>query len=314
MKRMSACLTTTRVDKDGERLPKRALEELVRLTNLSLVPMGGHHDPRIPPQGRVLNARIEELGDGEYAAMAEVEVFEDGDTPAFAPDRTISSRRPESTLEISYDRSFLDPSINADLLAAAASAGIPCSQDLKKSISNLLPVLVFAGIALGYKAMESFVQGFFQGMGASAWKALGSKLTPVLRKARESTSKISETLFLVRIVTPEEAPYVCIELIVPNVTQKEFLKIATDAAPRVDEIASNLKSRYPKIAQFVFSLEDGVIQLLYAVRQDSVPMWPDSPTNPTEVTVNVRGAMEIDVGMGISIAGSFSRVSDSTGC
>ena len=42
------------------------------------LPFISEHDPRCPPFGRVINAKIVALPDGEHAIEAEIEVFEPG--------------------------------------------------------------------------------------------------------------------------------------------------------------------------------------------------------------------------------------------
>ena len=308
MKTVEAQLTTTHVDRDGECVTREALHDLVALVNETLIPMGMHHDPRVPPQGRFLTATVEQLDDGELAAKATCEFYENGDTPSLLSDRTLSDRRPEASIELVYDQSYLAPEILRDLDDLSKDSGIPCSQSLKKAAGGTaIPLLALTGIAIGYAALQSFMQGFFQQMGAETWKLLSRKLPALIRAARERNDSAQESLLLVRVVAPENMPYVCVELVVQDASSEEFRKIASEAAPILDDMTARLKEQYEDIVHFVYSYEDGEVRLLYAVRKDAVPLRPDSATDPTELTATIRDALPVDVGMGISISGRAKR-------
>jgi hypothetical protein len=101
-------LSTTHLDKQGERMSLQALQTMRDQTNEQIIPMGVEHDPRIPPQGRVLYAEIVELKDGEYALEGVAEIFdEDYSNIEEVGDREILIREfKENEFKIIADRSF----------------------------------------------------------------------------------------------------------------------------------------------------------------------------------------------------------------
>src|SRR5258708_6141776 len=79
MRTQKAILTTTHVDSHFEKMSFSALESIVDLINRCHSPFVVEHDPRIPPIGRVLDARIKQLEDGEYGVEATIEMYEQGE-------------------------------------------------------------------------------------------------------------------------------------------------------------------------------------------------------------------------------------------
>ncbi len=83
MKKVSAILATTHVDRHNEAFAVSALEGMVESLNRSYLPVGVEHDPRVPPIGRVISAEVRKRDDGEFEVAAEIEMFEPGDRVSF---------------------------------------------------------------------------------------------------------------------------------------------------------------------------------------------------------------------------------------
>jgi hypothetical protein len=306
MQKYRVRLTTTHVDKQGERVSLPALEQFVGKINGSFIPVGAHHDPRIAPQGRVLEAAVERLEDGEYAATGTIELFEEGDVPPRrAERRSIPDRRPDAPLGILYDHSFKTGDVLQELDRVASAVGAPCSQDLKKSM-EILPVLTILGIA--GVALKSFVEGFFNEAGAAAWNTLREQIPKLLQRLRGQRGEIQETLLLLRVVSPDTSPYYCVEVVVPDPSENELEQLRAEAVPLIDSIVASLMERYPEVKHLVFEYSGGTLKLLYGVRSDAAPLFPDSPCKPTKLIARVRNAVHVDVGMGMSLAGVAARV------
>lgn len=107
-KTQKAILTTTHVDRHYHKMSLSALESIVDLIGRSHVPFIVEHDPRIPPIGRIRNAHIKQLDDGEYGVEATIEMFElDEDIPFIDDSKEIPlhDHRPDK-LEVVFDRNF----------------------------------------------------------------------------------------------------------------------------------------------------------------------------------------------------------------
>lgn len=74
--KMKGILATTHLDAHGTRLAKEALEDMAAQINSNSVPgVGSEHDILIPPQGKVISARVVRMNDGEYALEGEQEII-----------------------------------------------------------------------------------------------------------------------------------------------------------------------------------------------------------------------------------------------
>lgn len=60
-------IATTHVDRKGVSLTVGALHDMAEQIGRKWIPIWVEHDPRIPPQGRTVAARVEPIADGEFA-------------------------------------------------------------------------------------------------------------------------------------------------------------------------------------------------------------------------------------------------------
>ena len=79
MKKIKGIYATSNVDNHGKAFSVEALKMLVEQINNSYMPMGVEHDPRIPPIGRIISAKLIKRDDGSYAVEGISEIFEEGD-------------------------------------------------------------------------------------------------------------------------------------------------------------------------------------------------------------------------------------------
>jgi hypothetical protein len=138
-----ATLATTDVDLHGEHMSVGALQSMVDAANSSYIPLGIEHDPRIPPQGRIVEAWIEERPDGGMAVKGEIEVF-DGDigTPPTTDPRELRIKTfdPEHLL-ISFDRNFRGTEDQKLLSELTSSINAKLQEEFKKALD---PISVLA--------------------------------------------------------------------------------------------------------------------------------------------------------------------------
>ena len=72
MRRIQAIMATTHVDRHNERVSLAALESMREQIRNSILPCDVNHDPRFAPFGRVIDAEITHLPDGEHALEGEI--------------------------------------------------------------------------------------------------------------------------------------------------------------------------------------------------------------------------------------------------
>ncbi len=73
---LKSIMATTNVDRHGDKLTKEVLKRMIEQTMSNrAIPITGQHDRTIPPLGKIIEARIELLDDGEHAIITEGEIF-----------------------------------------------------------------------------------------------------------------------------------------------------------------------------------------------------------------------------------------------
>ncbi len=157
MKRLETVVSSTHLDSQGERMSRGALEDLVESISKSYIPVGIEHDPRIPPQGRIVSGFVRECTDGEFEAVAIMEIFEDGDDPSL-PDDTREVVLPAHRVDgltVSHDWTHRSEEDQSDINAIAGILRNKPVYEVKKSadpisIISLTGAFVLGGIANGF--------------------------------------------------------------------------------------------------------------------------------------------------------------------
>src|SRR5207245_5749517 len=93
MRRATGVVATSAVDADDDQLSERSLQALVDQVNDGWMPVVLEHDPRNPPVGRVVAAKLVRRQDESFAVEGEFELFENGD------EIPLSENRKEPDLE-----------------------------------------------------------------------------------------------------------------------------------------------------------------------------------------------------------------------
>ena len=176
MRRNRVTMATTHLDRHNERLTLTALGSMREHARNSFLPCTVNHDPRTAPIGRVIDAEITDLPDGEYALEAEIEVFESGQLPPFRTDRSMHLRElPGDSLVLTIDRSFSRSEYQDAVGAIAEEFGTPVQFEAKKALE---PIAVFT-ISVGGLAVASFTKAFFSRLGEHAADLVRRKLKEI---------------------------------------------------------------------------------------------------------------------------------------
>lgn len=198
-----ARLATTHVDLHGDRFTKSALESMIRQLSEAEGPqwMYMEHDTTLPPIGRVLDVRLVQLEDGEYAVDGEIEIYNADSYGALAEsdvDTTLSnadvvfqrSLLPEGPpeIEICYDPLNYDTEM-VEQFVEETSEVLPVKTRplIRKALTplSILIVLIATPISL-------FSKGFFTEMGKDVYGFLKKKLVHLvkLRKPMDTPTLI----------------------------------------------------------------------------------------------------------------------------
>ncbi|MFC1916858.1 hypothetical protein ACFLX1_01835 [Chloroflexota bacterium] len=166
MKYVTARIATSHIDLHGDKLIVDALRSMVNQINSQYLPMTVEHDPRQPPQGRVISARLERLDDGEYAVETTTQIIEAGDK--IEPDNT-GRRMPlrkvdDESLHLVYDRSFTTPENQALIEELRYLVSGKKETEEKKALEPI-SVLQIVGLFIA----GGIASGLLSKIGADCW-------------------------------------------------------------------------------------------------------------------------------------------------
>lgn len=192
MKKQKAILTTTHVDRHFQKMSLSALEQVVDLIGRHHIPFIVEHDPRIPPIGRILDAHIKQLEDGEYGVEATIEMYELGeDIPMIDDSREIPLHDHRADkLEVMYDRNFQTLDDQLLIRDLAFLFGTEPKEEAKKALDPLT-VLTICGVFL----LGGIAKGFLSKLGGDGYELLRDRLKSLWvvksRAKRKSYSRFS---------------------------------------------------------------------------------------------------------------------------
>jgi hypothetical protein len=266
MRYVEAIFATTHVDRHGDKLTHEALLGVVEQIRQGCVPMMFNHDPRVPPIGRLVDAEVRELDDGEFALVSISEVFEPGDElPPLSDSREMSIRRfSEDAVHVVYDRSYLNSDERAILDALEALDSIKMEEEGKKAlepVSILLIGLMAAGGAIA--------AGFLNKLGADAWDYLREKLKELLARKRQQPD---EYLVIIEIQTQRGDQLLSVQTILSSPLPQDLDQFLDHGLPQLESLFGQLMTLDPSVRKVVLMYTDNRLSISYAIRKDSVPL------------------------------------------
>lgn len=264
MRTIKGLMATTHLDLHNERLALSALEGMVEQISRHYIPAMVNHDPRYPPYGRVIDATIVPLADGEYGLEVTTELIE-GTKAAPGDGRTIAVDVDEiSKFIVGYDRTIAANDPERDVAALAVLSGAPAVERGKKALEPIGELVLQVGL-LG---LGSIAAGFLAKVGADAWDELKRILMRRYRAGRRDE--------LLEIVVGLDVGYPSQVVVIIEHPRATELRIFFDAPLReVDGLVLSAIEKEGELARVVFLWKEGVPRLLYAVRRDGVPVLVD---------------------------------------
>lgn len=278
MKRLEAVIATTHVDSQGEKFTREALDSLIESISNSYIPVGIEHDPRIPPQGRISSGFIRERPDGEFEAVAIIELFEEYE-PVILPDdpREIVMKRHKNTgWVISYDwtrRSF-DEDL-ADIIAIADIFATKPVYNVKKSADpislltiegSVAPIIIGGSVIVGH-----ILGGFFKEVGIDAWKALKTRLNSLFSRSKKRNG---EHLLSFNILSEVEGAEIEVQIILTNPTPEDIEWLLENGLDIIEKVLPTYLSDVADLRRFVFEAKNNGVELKFAVRKDCKAVAP----------------------------------------
>ncbi len=263
MRRETGVLATSAVDRHGERFSEGALQSMVDQVNSRWVSVGVEHDPRHPPAGRVVAARLVRRSD-EVLVEGEFELFEEGDVIPLSQERAdFDNDRPRG-FGVAFDRSYREPGDRADIDELAKLLRGSAEEEFKKSVEHVSILTVLALFAL-----HEFAGGFLQKFGTDAYDALKAAL-----KRLVSRRKARERLLVFRVAFEKDGVPGVANVILTNPTPNEIESFLSEGVAQLpasldSDFASELGTRV-----VTYDYRDRTLQLRFGVRRDGVPLFP----------------------------------------
>lgn len=269
MLRLETVVASSHLDKHNDQISLDALKDLVEQINGGYLPMGVEHDPRIPPVGRLVSARLEHLADGEYQVLGMAEIFQPNDTAQLSDDKkrmniaVVSAEQPVVEYDLSYDQ----PEDITIIDEIAALIGAKTEWQIKKALE---PLSVLS-LAVNY-----FAAGFLGKMGEDAWDALKNRLLALFARKRAENR---DYLMILKITYQEEDRYLEVQTIVTNPSECD-LAFLRKRSSQIDKIALQVLRDHPYIARLVLECGHGEIEVKYCLSETAVPVEFVFQSNP----------------------------------
>lgn len=270
MSTIRARFSTTHLDLDNQKFSLGALESMAEQINNGIIPYGVEHDPRIPPIGRIIQAEVNSLEDGEHALDGTVELF-DGDFSILmnTGEREIPIRKYNNgKLTIVFDKSFGDEKSKKDLeeLQRILQTG-SIEEDMKKSTVPISVLVIGGGFILG-----AIANGFFGQIGADAYLMLKKKLSEIY----SGSLKVGEEKLLVFASTiAKENKSINVEVIITNPTSKDIQIFFDEGIKELDQILPRHFENDHGFSKIVFEYESGYLKVKFAVLKNGIPILPN---------------------------------------
>ncbi|HTU46541.1 MAG TPA: hypothetical protein VMF91_15850 [Bryobacteraceae bacterium] len=266
MRKARITILTTHVDLHGDRFAPEGLESTAAGINCRYLPLTVEHDLRIPPIGRIVSAEVTSLPDGEHAIEADVEIFEENDTPeVLAGDgRTVRISLDDiPTFIAEFDRSYESESGQRTLAALRSLSPTSKTTPVVKKAVEPISMLIIAG---GVFAFAAVATGFLNKLGSDLYDGL--KKTLAGHFAGTSESKLLDF----RFTTVHEEDFVEVHVLVENPTPEVLESLFTSNFGGLDIFLSGIDPAELAIVRLVLKYKDDRLILLYALRKDCVPL------------------------------------------
>ena len=265
MKIEKRIIATSHRDSHGEILHSDGLKDMVENIKEKYVRVGVEHDPRIPPLGRIVDANIFKMEDGEYAVEAVMEIFEKDDLfiPIDNKKKMISHQNELNHLLIRYDRSFREED---NLRIVNEIAGIFNSkpvEEVKKALDPLSILIISGGFIL-----TSIAAGFFGKFGSDLFDSFKNKLKQLYKR------KSSQEQLLIFEFTIYSQGNITVSIILTNPDDLVIDSFFSDGLNKLEKLLPHYFDHEFAISEIFLKYNNGKLEVTYGIRKDGIPIFP----------------------------------------
>lgn len=267
MEYAKAVIANTIKNKRGEVISKEALEMMVSQVKKNYMPINIEHDPRIPIQGRIADAYLQEMDGGGYEVIAELELFDETDTLESVGNRSKKIiTRPVSADEIiiNYDRNFDNPVDSENINNIIEKIGARGILSVKNSVDPISVLEVVSLVAFG-----AIAKGFLSKIGGDSWEYVRDQIKVVFSRKKDGEKE--KILSLSFRVVRNEIEF-DVEVLATNPTKDEIDLLFSEGLEELDRMVPIFYEDHISLHKMVFEYKKGEMKIKYAVNKDCFPL------------------------------------------
>jgi len=269
MKKFKRIIASSQTTSDGQLYTRELLKTMIEQLNTEYLPIGIKHDPRKPPVGRFVSAKLIPLKDGEYAVEGYGEIFEPDDLFGLQDDsRTIPIRLIDSEgLQVFYDKNYKNSEDQQDLKNMGSIIGDDPHEEVKLSLDPISTLTIYAGIFV----LGGIAGGFLNKLGSDAWDKLKEILIRVMSRRKEGEK---DKLLIFQFTVKHEDHLINVETILSNPKEDDINNFFSDALPKLEIILPSYCKSDSGVKWIALEYSQRDVKVLFGIRKDAVPMFP----------------------------------------
>lgn len=258
-------IATTHTDSQGDKLTKENLDDLIESIKNRYVPIDIEHDPRLPPIGRISSGFTRQRPDGEFEAVAILELFDDTDSIELNSDGREMIIESIEGVSISYDWTHRFEEDQNDINEIASILKTDALYSVKKSSDPISVITISAGVFV----VGGIASGFLNEIGSDGWK----KVKPILGKLfSRKTRTTNDQLLRFSVCVQHNDNIIEIDIIQTNPNEAEISNFIDNGLKKLDEVLPIYCANQNDIKKLVFSVKENNLEINFAVRKDCQPL------------------------------------------
>lgn len=269
MRKAEGTIANTLINKRGERISKEALESMVSQVKEKYIPINIEHDPRVPTQGRIADAYLREREDGEYEVVAELEIFEEGDSISSTKGtkNIVERKLPADKFILNFDRNFNNDADQENVNEISRLLNTQSQLSVKNSLDPI-GVVEIAGIV----AFGTIAKGFLSKIGSDALEATKKQLAKIFSRKKEGEKEKILTLSF-KVIKNDVEFYV--EVHTTNPDKEAIDKLFNEGLAELDDLVPMLYQEEANLHKMVFEYKKDGMEIKYAVNKSCFPLLPN---------------------------------------
>lgn len=263
-------IISTHPTKRGEYFASSSFEGVVQRLNEGAAEIDVEHDPRTPPVGRMVSAKVVPLQDGHVGIEGEMQLFGEEDLGATFPLQNILLRARNYELERATlridEHYYLNAEARRDAEEAAKELGVRLQFHGKNSLEP--PTWLTVALVCGLGAFATSVLTEF---GKDAHKLIKRCVIGLYKKYHHQKR---DNLVLFEFYVVQNGEPMVISVVLTEPSDSDIDAFLTAGLPFLDTHLPTLLQRDEPLRRLAFEFKDRELKLLYGVRKDGIPRFP----------------------------------------